>query len=261
MKLLRKLLLPVVPIYYLVSSLRNSLYDAGVKKSTHYNFPVICVGNLSVGGTGKTPMIEYLIRLLKSDYRLATLSRGYKRKTDGFIIANTDSDASSIGEFNGTRVGVASVLSAVDVTMVPHPQPAEGATYTINYNGKTVNGNVPILEVDYSLLAGQDGSASCIMGIPATTPANSAGVTPCIAMATTTPGSVPKRITYPAAVIVPGTLLPEIPPFGARLRDCIHGEYLEEETFECTKCSPGTFSNATNSKACTLCEVGKAPGK
>lgn len=74
------------------------LYDFGIKKSTSYNFPVICVGNLSVGGTGKTPMIEYLIRLLKSEYHIATLSRGYKRQTEGFVIADENASASSIGD-------------------------------------------------------------------------------------------------------------------------------------------------------------------
>ncbi|MCK0123570.1 tetraacyldisaccharide 4'-kinase [Gelidibacter sp. F2691] len=98
MKLLRYLLLPIVPAYFLVTWLRNKLYDLGIKKSTAYNFPVICVGNLSVGGTGKTPMIEYLIRLLNSEYKLATLSRGYKRQTKGFIIADHTSTAKSIGD-------------------------------------------------------------------------------------------------------------------------------------------------------------------
>lgn len=83
-KLIRKILFPVVPIYYVVTWLRNKLYDLGIKKSVSYDFPVICVGNLSVGGTGKTPMIEYLINLLKDDFKVATLSRGYKRKTSGF---------------------------------------------------------------------------------------------------------------------------------------------------------------------------------
>lgn len=98
MKLFRKILFPIVPIYYFVTWLRNKLYDLGIKKSISYNFPLICVGNLSVGGTGKTPMIEYLINLLKDDYKLATLSRGYKRKTAGFQLANEDSNADSIGD-------------------------------------------------------------------------------------------------------------------------------------------------------------------
>lgn len=98
MKILRYILIPVVPIYFLVTWLRNKLYDFGFKKSVSYNFPVICVGNLSVGGTGKTPMIEYLINLLKADYKVATLSRGYKRKTKGFQLANKNSSADTIGD-------------------------------------------------------------------------------------------------------------------------------------------------------------------
>ncbi|MBJ7879084.1 tetraacyldisaccharide 4'-kinase [Gelidibacter salicanalis] len=98
MKLVRYLLFPVVPIYYMVTWLRNKLYDLGIKKSTAYNFPVICVGNLSVGGTGKTPMIEYLIRLLKAEHHVATLSRGYKRQTKGFIIADQTATPMSIGD-------------------------------------------------------------------------------------------------------------------------------------------------------------------
>ncbi|AUP78383.1 tetraacyldisaccharide 4'-kinase [Flavivirga eckloniae] len=95
---LRYILFPVVPVYYLVTWLRNRLYDLGIKKSTAYDFPVICVGNLSVGGTGKTPMIEYLVTLLKDDFLVATLSRGYKRKTEGFQLANKDATAESIGD-------------------------------------------------------------------------------------------------------------------------------------------------------------------
>ena len=98
MKILRYLLFPIMPIYYSVTWLRNKLYDLGIKKSTSYNFPVICVGNLSVGGTGKTPMIEHLIRLLKDDYKVATLSRGYKRKTQGFQLADKNANAESIGD-------------------------------------------------------------------------------------------------------------------------------------------------------------------
>ncbi|WP_194765788.1 tetraacyldisaccharide 4'-kinase [Tamlana sp. I1] len=98
MKILRYLLFPIVPIYFMVTWLRNKLYDLGIKKSKSYDFPVICVGNLSAGGTGKTPMIEYLVTLLKIDYKVATLSRGYKRKTEGFVLADENAAADSIGD-------------------------------------------------------------------------------------------------------------------------------------------------------------------
>ncbi|MEO6346661.1 MAG: tetraacyldisaccharide 4'-kinase [Aquaticitalea sp.] len=98
MKLIRYLLFPIVPIYYLVTWLRNKFYDWGIFKSTEHDVPTICVGNLSVGGTGKTPMIEYLIRLLKEDYQLATLSRGYKRSTKRFVIADEAATALTIGD-------------------------------------------------------------------------------------------------------------------------------------------------------------------
>ena len=98
MKLIRYILFPLVPIYYLVTLLRNKLYDFGLKSSKSFEIPVICVGNLSVGGTGKTPMIEYLIRLLKQKYKIATLSRGYKRKTQGFVFAGPTTNAEDIGD-------------------------------------------------------------------------------------------------------------------------------------------------------------------
>jgi len=97
-KWVRNILFPFVPIYYLVTLARNWLYDTGFKSSKSYDFPVICVGNLSVGGTGKSPMIEYLIRLLKDDYKLATLSRGYKRVTEGFVLANENANANTLGD-------------------------------------------------------------------------------------------------------------------------------------------------------------------
>ena len=82
----------------MITWLRNLCYDIGVFKSKSYDFPIICVGNLSAGGTGKTPMIEYLIRLLKGNYKVATLSRGYKRNTKGFFIANENSTVLKIGD-------------------------------------------------------------------------------------------------------------------------------------------------------------------
>lgn len=98
MILLRKLLFPFAILYGLITSLRNYLYDIGVFKSYSFDIPVIAVGNLSVGGTGKTPQIEYLIRLLSTTYKVATLSRGYKRKSKGFILANATSNADILGD-------------------------------------------------------------------------------------------------------------------------------------------------------------------
>jgi len=91
MSISRKFLLPFSPLYGLATRLRNKLYDHGIFKSQSYQLPLICVGNQSVGGTGKSPMVEYLIQLLEMDRKLATLSRGYGRKTKGFhLLAETD---------------------------------------------------------------------------------------------------------------------------------------------------------------------------
>lgn len=98
MNILRILLLPVSLIYGIITWLRNKLFDWGILPSRSYKHALIGVGNLSTGGTGKTPHIEYLIRLLKPQRNLATLSRGYKRKTRGFQIAGPASKASDIGD-------------------------------------------------------------------------------------------------------------------------------------------------------------------
>lgn len=92
LKYLRWLLLPFSLLYGLAVTLRNWCYDAGLFKSRKFDLPVICVGNLDVGGAGKSPMTEYLVRLLKSEYKLATLSRGYGRQSKGFLIANRNFD-------------------------------------------------------------------------------------------------------------------------------------------------------------------------
>jgi tetraacyldisaccharide 4'-kinase len=98
MKLLRLLLFPFAILYGTVTAIRNFLYDKGIYKSYTFSVPVIAVGNLSTGGTGKTPQIEYLIRLLSANYKIATLSRGYKRKSKGFVLGNADSDAAMLGD-------------------------------------------------------------------------------------------------------------------------------------------------------------------
>lgn len=98
MALFRKLLLPFSALYWLITSLRNYFYTNGFFKFHTFSIPVIAVGNLSTGGTGKTPQIEYLVRLLSQKYRVATLSRGYKRKSKGFVLAGPSVDAAVLGD-------------------------------------------------------------------------------------------------------------------------------------------------------------------
>ena len=98
MKLFRKILFPFVPLYYAAVFLRNKFYDWSIYQTKSYDIPLLCVGNLSVGGTGKTPMIEYLIRILSSKYKLATLSRGYGRKSKDFMIAVSNVTSKAIGD-------------------------------------------------------------------------------------------------------------------------------------------------------------------
>ena len=98
MGVVRKLLYPFSLIYFIIVSLRNLFFDRKIFKSTVFDLPVIGIGNLTVGGTGKTPTIEYLVVLLKKKYSPATLSRGYGRKTTGMLIADKSSDAKSIGD-------------------------------------------------------------------------------------------------------------------------------------------------------------------
>lgn len=98
MNLLRKILFPFAILYGFITSIRNFLFDKGILKSYSFDIPIIAVGNLSVGGTGKTPQIEYLIRLLSPNYKIATLSRGYKRKSKGFVLADSTCNAEILGD-------------------------------------------------------------------------------------------------------------------------------------------------------------------
>lgn len=98
MKFLRKILLPFSVIYWFVTFIRNVFYNNGIFKQYSFSVPVIAIGNLSTGGTGKTPQAEYLIRLLSNHYKVATLSRGYKRKSKGFALADANSNAEVLGD-------------------------------------------------------------------------------------------------------------------------------------------------------------------
>lgn len=91
-------LLPLSWIYGAVVSFRNWLFDVGLKRSKAFDTPVISVGNITVGGSGKTPHVEYLIRLLQDKVHVAVLSRGYKRKTRGYLLAEEDTTMPEIGD-------------------------------------------------------------------------------------------------------------------------------------------------------------------
>lgn len=117
------LLYPFSLLYGLITTMRNRLYDAGLLSEVSFDLPTIAVGNLSVGGSGKTPMVEYLIGLLGPHYRLATLSRGYRRQTRGFVLADQQSDALSIGDepmqFHRKFPGLAVAVGEERVLAVP----------------------------------------------------------------------------------------------------------------------------------------------
>lgn len=99
MTLLKILLLPLSFLYEGITNVRNYMYDKNIRKSFRFNLPVINVGNLTVGGTGKTPHVEYLLELLlNKKCQIGTLSRGYGRKTKGFILADETATAEQIGD-------------------------------------------------------------------------------------------------------------------------------------------------------------------
>ncbi len=98
MNLSQLVLFPFSCLYGFIVFVRNKFFDWNIQPSAEYDNAIISVGNLSTGGTGKTPHVEYIIRLLQNDYSLATLSRGYKRKTKGFLQASKDSTYHDIGD-------------------------------------------------------------------------------------------------------------------------------------------------------------------
>jgi len=98
MSVLSVLLFPFAVIFRIATGIRNHLYSIGHRKSFQFEVPTVNVGNLNIGGSGKTPAIEYLIRLLKNEYTIATLSRGYGRRTRGLRFANASDNASTLGD-------------------------------------------------------------------------------------------------------------------------------------------------------------------
>ncbi|MFI5188545.1 MAG: tetraacyldisaccharide 4'-kinase [Chitinophagales bacterium] len=90
--------MPFAILYWFIVWLRNFFYDRNILRSSSFGLPVICIGNLSVGGTGKSPMVEFLVEYLRKRFKIATLSRGYKRKTEGYALAGEHTTALDIGD-------------------------------------------------------------------------------------------------------------------------------------------------------------------
>lgn len=95
---INKWLLPLSWLYGVAVYFRNKFFDCGILKQEDFDIPVICVGNLTVGGTGKTPHTEFLVKILEKKYRVGVLSRGYKRQSDGFVLATGNSTSKEIGD-------------------------------------------------------------------------------------------------------------------------------------------------------------------
>ena len=159
MKIIRVLLFPFALFYGLAVKIRNWLYNKGIIKSSKFNFPIITVGNLSVGGTGKSPMVEYLIRLLLPEYNVATLSRGYKRKTRGYILANEKTTAIDIGDepmqfhnkFPGITVAVCEER-AIAIPQILYDKPATNVIILDDaLQHRQVDAGLNILLTDYNL--------------------------------------------------------------------------------------------------------------
>jgi len=98
MNRIRLIFSPFAILYTIITSVRNSLFNLKFYKSKKFKIPLIGVGNLSTGGTGKTPMVEYIFKVFSKEFKLALLSRGFKRSTKGYVKANKDSNSSNIGD-------------------------------------------------------------------------------------------------------------------------------------------------------------------
>lgn len=164
LKSFRVLLLPFALVYGLIIIIRNYLYRKNILRSAEFNLPLICVGNLSVGGTGKSPMVEYLIELLRSNFKIATLSRGYKRKTKGYVLADEKTSAIEIGDepmqFHMNYPGVAVAVGEERIVAIPqllHDKPETQAIILDDaFQHRAVKAGLNILLTEYSNLFTRD---------------------------------------------------------------------------------------------------------
>jgi tetraacyldisaccharide 4'-kinase len=164
LKSFRILFLPFAIIYWLIIWLRNFFYNKNILTSSSFGLPVICVGNLSLGGTGKSPMVEFLVGRLRHRFKLATLSRGYKRKTTGYALANENTTALDIGDepmlfhlkFPDVPVAVGEER-LVAIPQLLHDKPKTQAIILDDaFQHRAVNAGLNILLTDYSNLFTRD---------------------------------------------------------------------------------------------------------
>jgi tetraacyldisaccharide 4'-kinase len=164
LKSLRIFLFPFSLLAWVYIKIRNWLYDKGWFKSVPFNLPLICIGNLSVGGTGKSPMVEYLVRMLQRDYTVATLSRGYKRKTKGYALANAATTALEIGDepmqFHLKFPQIAVAVGEQRLEAIPqllHDRPeTEVILLDDAFQHRAIRAGLNILLTDYNNLYTQD---------------------------------------------------------------------------------------------------------
>src|SRR6201991_3119222 len=161
---IRILLFPVSLFYAVVVKMRNWCFDKKILSSTAFNLPIICVGNLAVGGTGKSPMVELLIRTLRSKFEIAVLSRGYKRKTRGYALANESTTALDIGDepmqFHQKFPDVAVAVGEERIVAIPqllHDRPDTKVIILDDaFQHRSVRPGMNILLTDYSNLFTRD---------------------------------------------------------------------------------------------------------
>src|SRR5579872_18276 len=164
LKPIRILLFPFSLVYALIITVRNWAFDRKILSSAAFNLPVIGVGNLAVGGTGKSPMVELLIRTLKDHYEIAVLSRGYKRKTRGYALAGPQSTALDIGDepmqFHSKFPDVAVAVGEERIVAIPqllHDRPDTRVILLDDaFQHRTVRAGLNILLTDYSNLFTRD---------------------------------------------------------------------------------------------------------
>jgi tetraacyldisaccharide 4'-kinase len=164
LKPIRILLLPFSLFYALAIWVRNWLFDKKILSSASFNLPIICVGNLAVGGTGKSPMVEWLVKKVGGQFEMAILSRGYKRKTKGYALADSHSTALDIGDepmqFHNKFPNLTVAVGEERVVAIPqllHDRPSTKVIILDDaFQHRSVKAGLNILLTDYNNLFTRD---------------------------------------------------------------------------------------------------------